>query len=144
MGNDSKKPDDKKLKGTSRSGDTKDEDEEYCLMLAVLLKKMEILDTVGERLTRLEAGRQELLHHWVPEVLQLCKEGPMSHTRVHKLDFPTFDGGGDPLPLLNRCEHYFRGQRTVEEERVWLAAFHLQGAAHQWYMCLERDEGTPT
>jgi hypothetical protein len=32
----------------------------------------------------------------------------------------------------------------VEEERVWLAAFHLQGAAHQWYMCLERDEGTPT
>jgi hypothetical protein len=47
----------------------------------------------------------------------------MGTTRFHKLDFPTFDGGGDPLLFLNRCEHYFRGQRTVEEERVWLAAF---------------------
>jgi hypothetical protein len=33
----------------------------------------------------------------------------MGHTRFHKLDFPTFDGGGDPLPFLNRCEHYFCG-----------------------------------
>jgi hypothetical protein len=31
----------------------------------------------------------------------------------------------------------------LEEEKVWLAAFHLQGAAQQWYMWLERDEGTP-
>jgi hypothetical protein len=46
------------------------------------------------------------------------------------------------LPFLNRCEHYFRGQRTIEEEHVWLAAMHLQGAAQQWYMRLERDEGT--
>jgi hypothetical protein len=67
----------------------------------------------------------------------------MGNTRFHKLDFPTFDSGGDPLPFLNRCEHYFWGQRTLEEERVWLAAFHLQGAAQQWYMRLERDEGTP-
>jgi hypothetical protein len=32
----------------------------------------------------------------------------------------------------------------VEEEKVWLAAFHLQGAAQQWYMRLERDDGTPS
>jgi hypothetical protein len=55
----------------------------------------------------------------------------MGHTRFHKLDFPTYDGGGDPLPFLNRCEHYFRGQRTVEEEKVWLAVLHLQGKAQQ-------------
>jgi hypothetical protein len=67
----------------------------------------------------------------------------MGHTRFHKLDFPTFDGGGDPLLFLNRCEHYFRGQHTVEE-RVWLAAFHLQGVTQQWYIRLDHDEGTPT
>jgi hypothetical protein len=55
----------------------------------------------------------------------------MGNTRFHKLGFPTFNGIGDPLPFLNRCEHYFRGQCTLEEERVWLAAFHLQGAAQQ-------------
>jgi hypothetical protein len=42
----------------------------------------------------------------------------MGHTRFHKLDFPTYDSSGDPLPFLNRCEHYFRGQCTIEEENV--------------------------
>jgi hypothetical protein len=53
----------------------------------------------------------------------------MGSTRFYKLDFPTFDGRGDPLLFLNRCKHYFRGQRTVEEEKVWLAVMHLQGLA---------------
>jgi hypothetical protein len=53
----------------------------------------------------------------------------MGSTRFYKLDFPTFDGSGDSLLFLNRCEHYFRGQRTVEEEKVWLAVMHLQGPA---------------
>jgi hypothetical protein len=112
-------------------------------MMVALLKKMEVLEAVGELLTKLEAGQREILHARAPEVLNLRKDGPMGTTRFHKLDFPTFDGGGDPLPFLNRCEHYFRGQRTLEEKKVWLAAFHLQGAAQQWYMRLERDEGTP-
>jgi hypothetical protein len=114
----------------------KDEDNTKRLMEA-------ILETVGTRLDRLEAGQQNLLRTRAPDLLYLRKEGPMGSTRFHKIDFPTFDGGGDPLPFLNRCEHYFRGRRTLEEERVWLAAFHLQGPAQQWYMWLERDEGTP-
>jgi hypothetical protein len=131
-----------KNKGVEASG-AKATEEEYRQLMIALLKKMELLETVGERLTKLEAGQHEILHARAPEVLNLRKEGPMGHTRFHKLDFPTFDGGGDPLPFLNRCEHYFRGQRTVEEEKVWLAAHHLHGAAQQWYMRLERDEGTP-
>jgi hypothetical protein len=131
-----------KKKGMESSGATETE-EEYRQMMIALLKKMEVLDAVGERLTKLEAGQREILHARAPEVLNLRKDGPMGTTCFHKLDFPTFDGGGDPLPFLNRCEQYFRGQRTLEEEKVWLAAFHLQGAAQQWYMWLERDEGTP-
>lgn len=38
--------------------------------------------------------------------------------RYHKLDFPKFDGHGDPLPFLNRCEQFFRGQRTPEDDKV--------------------------
>jgi hypothetical protein len=142
MIDDSNKPDDKKLKSNSSSGATEDE-EEYRKLLAALLKKMEILDAVGERLTRLEAGQEAILHHRAPEILRNRKEGPMETTRFHKLDFPTFDGGSDPLPFLSHCEHYFCSQRTAEEERVWLAAFHLQGLAQQWYMRLQH-EGTPT
>lgn len=61
--------------------------------------------------------------------------------RYHKLNFPTYDGEEDPLPWLNRCEQFFRGQRTMDEEKVWLASYHLTGVAQQWFYQLERDEG---
>jgi hypothetical protein len=48
----------KKLLGTSGA---KADDEELRQLMVGLLKKMETLDTVGERLTRLEAGQQEIL-----------------------------------------------------------------------------------
>jgi hypothetical protein len=43
----------------------------------------------------------------------------------HKLDFPTFDGSGDLLAWLNRCEHYFHVHRTPEHKCVPYASFHL-------------------
>lgn len=64
--------------------------------------------------------------------------------RYHKLDFPKFDGRGDPLPFLNRCEQFFRGQRTPEDNKVWLASYHLLDGAQQWYTRLERDHGPPS
>ncbi|KAM0856597.1 hypothetical protein ACQ4PT_048998 [Festuca glaucescens] len=64
--------------------------------------------------------------------------------RYHKLDFPTYDGKEDPLGWLNRCEQFFWGQRTAEAYKVWLAAYHMTGTAHTWYMQLERNEGIPS
>jgi hypothetical protein len=49
--------------------------------------------------------------------------------RYHKLSFPTYDGKDDPLGWLNRCDQFFRSQRTPETEKVWLASFHLTGTA---------------
>jgi hypothetical protein len=43
----------------------------------------------------------------------------------HKLDFPKFDGSGDPLSWLNRCEHYFCVRRTPEHKGMSYASFHL-------------------
>jgi hypothetical protein len=45
--------------------------------------------------------------------------------RFYKLSFPMFDGREDPLGWLNRCEHFFRAQRTREADKVWLASFHM-------------------
>lgn len=61
--------------------------------------------------------------------------------RFYKLSFPAFDGKEDPLGWLNRCEHFFRSQRTRESDKVWLASFHMTGTAQQWYYMLERDVG---
>jgi hypothetical protein len=119
MGGDLKKPDDpKKLKETSSSCSTSADDGELRQLMVGLLEKMKALDAVTDRLARVEATQQELLYARVPEFLHLRKDGPMGHTRFHKLDFPTYDSSGDPLPFLNRCEHYFRGQCTIEEENV--------------------------
>lgn len=61
--------------------------------------------------------------------------------RFYKLSFPTFDGKEDPVGWLNRCDHFFRAQNTGETDKVWLASFHMTGAAQHWYYMLERDVG---
>jgi len=116
-------------------------EQEHKELMAALLKKLDVLSSLEDRLGRIEhAQKQMTLHTQGPSSSSSARKVP-SATRFHKLEFPTFDGTGDPLPFLNRCEHYFHGQRTLEEEQVWLAALHLQGSAQQWYMRLERDEG---
>lgn len=61
----------------------------------------------------------------------------------HKLSFPTYDGKEDPLGWLNRCDRFFRAQRTPEGDKVWLTSFHLTGTAQQWYYVLEHDSDEP-
>ncbi|XP_044414962.1 vegetative cell wall protein gp1 [Triticum aestivum] len=116
----------------SDSSGSKDDQETKALVIEIL-QKFERLEALEERLGRIETGqKQMILHTQAPEILQQRKDGPMGNTRFHKLDFPSFDDTTDPLPFLNRCEHYFRGQRTMDEEHVWLAALHLHGTAQQW------------
>jgi hypothetical protein len=50
-----------------------------------------------------------------------------------------FDGKEDPLGWLNHCEQFFRVQHTREADKVWLASFHMAGAAQQWYFMPEYD-----
>jgi hypothetical protein len=52
-----------------------------------------------------------------------------------------FEGRDDPLRWLNRCEQFFKAQRTREADKVWLASFHMTGPTQQWYFMLERDHG---
>ena len=116
--------DDDKSKASAES--LAEAEKEHRELMAALLKKLDVLSSLEERLGRIEQTQKQMsLHAQGPELLQQCKEGPLGHTRFHKLEFPSYDGIGDPLPFLNRCEHYFRGQRTLEEEQVWLAALLL-------------------
>lgn len=56
-----------------------------------------------------------------------------------KVNFPTFDGEVDPLPWLNKCDTYFRGMHTIEDEKVWMASLHMDGITAEWYYAFERD-----
>jgi hypothetical protein len=61
-----------------------------------------------------------------------------------RLKFPTFNDKEDPLPWLNHCESFFRGQNTPECRRVWYTAMHLAGATPLWFYRLEMASGTPS
>jgi hypothetical protein len=44
--------------------------------------------------------------------------GAVLNAASHKLCFPKYDGSGDPLPWLHRCDQFFRAARTAEVEKV--------------------------
>ncbi|KAL1147912.1 hypothetical protein V6Z11_A10G089000 [Gossypium hirsutum] len=60
--------------------------------------------------------------------------------KYSKMEFPTYDGVGDPLGWLKRCEKLFGNQRTNEEDKVGLASFHLLGEAQLWFDQIEEEE----
>jgi hypothetical protein len=64
--------------------------------------------------------------------------------RPKKWDFPRYDGTTDPLLFLNKFESYFRHHRTMAEERVRMASYHLDDIAQLWYTQLLEDEGAPS
>ncbi|KAG8056256.1 hypothetical protein GUJ93_ZPchr0002g26237 [Zizania palustris] len=84
----------------------------------------------------------------IPLVHGLYQDGDTRTTmvppRFYKIDFTTYNGSEDSLAWLNRCEQFFCGQRTLSSDRVWLASYHLIGAAQTWYYALEQDEGMPS
>lgn len=50
----------------------------------------------------------------------------------------------DPLNWLTQCEQFFKGQRTLASDCIWLASYNLTGVAQTWHYALEQDEGTPS
>ncbi|KAL4366769.1 hypothetical protein GQ457_05G003480 [Hibiscus cannabinus] len=68
------------------------------------------------------------------------QQGGFMVPRYSKMEFPTYDGVGDPLGWLKRCEKFFGNQRTNEDDKVGLAAFHLLGEAQLWFDQVEEEE----
>ncbi|KAH9696914.1 hypothetical protein KPL71_023390 [Citrus sinensis] len=62
----------------------------------------------------------------------------MPPTRITKLEFPHFTGD-DPTEWYSRVSHYFEYQETMDEHKVTLAAYHLEGEANQWCQWMRRD-----
>lgn len=63
---------------------------------------------------------------------------------VLELRLPEYDGTDDPAIWLHRFELFFSLQRTEDDDKVCLAAFHMTGAAQIWYSLLKHNRGVPT
>lgn len=69
---------------------------------------------------------------------------PVGVPRFHNLEFPTFDGKEDPLGWPTRCDQFFRGQHTLDTDKVWLASYHLMGIAQTWFVMMEHNHDAMT
>jgi hypothetical protein len=67
-------------------------------------------------------------------------ESGNSFPKVAKLNFPKFDGSEDPTSWVCRAEQFFEFQGTAEEDKVGLAAYHLEGEAQLWYQLFKESE----
>ncbi|PPS04609.1 hypothetical protein GOBAR_AA16056 [Gossypium barbadense] len=68
------------------------------------------------------------------------QQGGCMVPRYSKMEFPSYDGVGDPLRWLKRCKYFFNNQRTNEEDKIGLASFHVLGEAQLWFDQTEEDE----
>jgi hypothetical protein len=68
----------------------------------------------------------------------------LADTLGYKLPFLTYDGVGDLLSWLNRCDQFFRIQDTPATGKVFLTIFYMASDAAQWYALVECNRGMPT
>ncbi|KAF2310230.1 hypothetical protein GH714_007321 [Hevea brasiliensis] len=69
------------------------------------------------------------------------KEGgqPIFASKLAKIEFPKFSGD-DPTEWMAKVEQFFDYQKTIPTEKVYLASYHLQGEANQWWRWMQRTE----
>ncbi|KAL5751083.1 hypothetical protein ACOSP7_025686 [Xanthoceras sorbifolium] len=56
-----------------------------------------------------------------------------------KIDFPHYNGKGDPTIWLYKAEQFFQLHEIRVSDRIALASFHLEGDAHLWYQLLKQE-----
>jgi hypothetical protein len=67
-------------------------------------------------------------------------ESSNSFPKVAKLNFPKFDGSEDPISWVCRAEQFFEFQGTAKEDKVGLAAYHLEGEEQLLYQLFKESE----
>lgn len=64
--------------------------------------------------------------------------------KLAKLNFPRYNGSEDPTSWVCRAEQFFEFKDTAEEEKLALAAYHLEGEAQLWYQLFKESEDQMT
>lgn len=62
---------------------------------------------------------------------------PIFASKLAKIEFPKFSGD-DSTELMTKVDQFFDYQKTDPSEKVYLASYHLQGEANQWWRWLQR------
>ncbi|XP_059441736.1 uncharacterized protein LOC132174039 [Corylus avellana] len=61
-------------------------------------------------------------------------------SKIAKLDFPKYNGEIDPTSWICRVEQFFEFKQIEDEEKLPLAAYHLESEAQMWYQLFKESE----
>ncbi|XLU46183.1 hypothetical protein S245_040997 [Arachis hypogaea] len=101
--------------------------------MEVLLARSECIEHIETLLSNLQVQLEHSptsVHGAVPQPrtpFQVCNV---------KLDFPRFDGR-DVLGWIFRAEQFFYYYNTPDEDRITIAAIHMDGDAVSWYQMMQ-------
>lgn len=98
------------------------------------LKALSDVVLSSKAIQSLPSVKQRHTSHYQPDETDYCLNIP---TLRAKIEFPRFVGD-DPTEWFNRVEQYFEFQRTPKDQKVCLAAFHMEGEANQWWQWMNR------
>lgn len=77
----------------------------------------------------------------IPRVERAAKKDPPpKHTRMGKIDFPTFDGFGSVKGWIFQCNQFFRYHDTHEIYKSQIASMYMKGKALLWLEAFMQDK----
>jgi hypothetical protein len=108
---------------------------------------MKMLQTLSSNMSKMQSD-MDIMQEKVASAADYGGHQDGQHRTDHppkfqRMEFPRYDGKSDPLIFINKCESYFRHQRTMPEEKVWMASYNMDDVAQLWFLQLQEDEGTP-
>jgi hypothetical protein len=82
---------------------------------------MKMLQTLSSNMSKMQSD-MDIMQEKVASAADYGGHQDGQHRTDHppkfqRMEFPRYDGKSDPLIFINKCESYFRHQRTMPEER---------------------------
>ncbi|MCI25553.1 hypothetical protein A2U01_0046744, partial [Trifolium medium] len=99
-------------------------------------------DSTDDRLARIETAVESLLQNAADSQRDAANSGHNHHrppfqTRNVKLEFPRFDGT-HAIEWIFKAEQFFEYYATPDEDRLTIAAVHLDQKVVPWYQMMQR------
>ncbi|KAK1409444.1 hypothetical protein QVD17_35970 [Tagetes erecta] len=127
-------------RGSSETGGS--QPDSVATQLAAIAAKLETIDTLKEEMIALKqqvTAREKSSSGGGKHDDEESSYNRFTRRPYHKIEFPTFSGG-DPRGWVLKAEKYFKFYNTIDEDKVDVAAMHLEGDALDLYSWLSVEQ----
>ena len=128
------------LEESSKSHTTPMDPQQIVIMFTEINAKLDTLETLDERLTKVECTRDQTLLKNNRRNTENSFNPDTQHLKSIKIDGPNFEGRHDPqffIDLTLQLNRYFIWYEFIESKKVKYVVMKLSGQASQYWTNLE-------